>query len=96
MCHDLCFLQSRNPCAYVAAHNQAEYRQAYQNHDLLLQIFNDGREHFFLFFKLWKKKKSFFEKKVFGIKLSFEFYSVLCVLVEFCVKGKVTRVKTEK
>lgn len=69
MCHDLCPLQSRNPCAYVAAHNQAEYRQAYQNHDLLLQNFIDVREDFSLFFK---EEKKFREKKVFEAKLYFE------------------------
>lgn len=34
----LSILQSRNPCAYVTADDQAEYCQAYQDHDLLLQV----------------------------------------------------------
>lgn len=57
----LCILQSGNPCAYVTADDQAEYSQAYQDHDLLLQVFNARVSE--IKFLCQKKKKKVFQSE---------------------------------
>lgn len=76
----LSILQSGNPCAYVTANNQAEHRQAYQYHNLLLQFLNhfwilkkkekliQQLESFFGFHFTKTELKSF-EKKIFFLLL---------------------------